>query len=110
MLIPIILSIISIVLIIGTSYYFYSETKELKNETSARFRELVEKINNANLYEYKFDKKQQESMKNLDDNIIITNELVRKMQNNLNYLERTKTCVDNACLTKSDILKLKSMK
>ena len=63
MLIPIILSIISIILIIGVGIYLYRETNDMKRETTAKFRELVEKINNANLYEYQFDKKQHETLK-----------------------------------------------
>jgi hypothetical protein len=110
MLIPIILSVVSIILIIIVAAYLYYETKNMKRETTAKFRELVEKINNANLYEYQFDKKQQETIKNLDNNIIITNELMRKLETNVNYLSKSRTCVDDVCLTKQDILKLKNMK
>ena len=109
MSLPIILSVISIVLIICVAGYLYNETKKIKGETTAKFRELVEKINNANMYEYQFDKKQQETIKNLDNNIIVTNDLVRKLETNLNYLDKSRTCIDDVCLTKDDILKLKTL-
>jgi hypothetical protein len=110
MIFPIITSIIAILVIIIVAAYFYNETKNMKRDTSAKFRELVEKINNANLYEYQFDKKQQETIKNLDNNIIVTYDLVRKLQTNVNYLDTTRSCVEDVCLTKNDILKLKALK
>lgn len=109
-MIVLILSIIALVTIMLVAAYFYNENKKMKRETSAKFRELVDKINNANLYEYQFDKKQQETMKNLDHNIQVTNNLVRKLQTNVDYLEQTRTCIEDVCLTKQDLLKLKTLK
>ena len=110
MSLPIILSVIALISIICVAAYLYNETKNIKRETTAKFRELVEKINNSNLYEYQFDKKQQKTIKNLDNNIISTNDLVRKLETNVNYLKKTRTCVEDVCLTKQDILKLKKLK
>lgn len=92
-MLPIFLSILSIIIIIILIIFFiliilYYQNKNNKKTIFGNLQELVDKINNSQYYEYKFDINQDQNIKNIDQNLTEVNNNLIKLQNNVNFIEQ----------------------
>jgi hypothetical protein len=92
-----------------------SEVLDLKNKLNY----LVTNINNAQFYEYTFDKQQEKNIKHVDKNVGQLEKAIKDLQASVTYLysnlrtflqRPNALCIDDLCLTRADIIKLKNLR
>ncbi len=82
------LSIFSLLVVVTTAFVVYYKNEQLKKETNDRLQNVVNQINDSQYYEYSFDKKQEQNIKNLDANIELVHKNLVDLQNNVKFLEK----------------------
>lgn len=87
-MLSIIISSLAFIFVTTSAIVFYFQAEKVRNEARDNMQSMVDQINDAQFYEYKFDKKQEENIKNLDKNINNVNDNVVKLQNNVRFLEK----------------------
>jgi hypothetical protein len=97
-MLSIILSSVSVILVVTTALVLHHQNTRIKTDTRDRMQGLVDQINDAQYYEYKFDKKQDQNIKNIDKNVTNVHQNIVKLQNNVKFLE--KNAVSNEMLKK----------
>lgn len=120
----IIFIVLVILVILGLKVYVFLDMKH-KNTSSdvldlrRKLNYLVDNINNAQYYEYTFDKQQEKNIRHVDKNVEQLEKTIKDLQssviylyNNLDtFLQRPKAlCINGACLTTADIIKLKNLR
>lgn len=94
-MLTVIVSSISIVLVITSAIVLYRQNEKLKIDTRDKMQGLVDQINDAQYYEYKFDQKQDQNIKNVDANVSSVHQNLIKLQNNVKFLEKNASIADN---------------
>ncbi len=87
-MLSIIISSLALIFVTTSAFVFYFQAEKVRNEARNNMQNMVDQINDAQFYEYKFDKKQEENIKNLDKNITNVYDNVVKLQNNVRFLEK----------------------
>lgn len=64
-----VLSTLSLTIIIIVTIVLFINTDKIKKDTESVMRDVVDQINDASYYSYKYDKKQEENIMNVDANI-----------------------------------------
>lgn len=82
------ISLVSVMVVITTAFVLYYQNDKLKKETNTKLQNVVNQINDSQYYEYSFDKKQEQNIKNLDSNITTVNKSLVDLQNNVKFLEK----------------------
>lgn len=82
-----VISIISIIIVIITGVFLFLHLYKIRTENNERIQSVVDQINDAQYYGYKYDKKQNENIKNIDDNVLSVYQSHEKLQNNVRYLD-----------------------
>jgi hypothetical protein len=128
-------SIFLLILIISIGIFLYYKNEQTKNDIQDKLQGLVNQINKTNFYGYKFDKNQNQILQNTDLNVNELYNIILQLQNNVNYIEENavlkddnfisltveninkvnrlfpnerQLCLDNICLIKDDLIKLKN--
>lgn len=136
-MIIIFLIIIAIVIIIILIIFTMILQHKNRIYTSSKLQNLIDQINNAKLYEYKYDEKQDENIQNIDKNTTEVHDKLLQLQNNINYIEQNtilrknstsqenitftpsfeangnllingNICISDICINKDDLKKIKN--
>lgn len=87
--------------------YSYVTTKELKKDVDENMRSMVDQINSAQFYKYKFDKLQESNIKNVDVNTRVVNENLLNLRKQMDSTQSTLTnrmkMVEETAVKKSDL-------
>ena len=67
----------------------YFEKKHIKNDIDERLTNLVNNINNAQYYEYTYDKQQETNIRNVDKNVAEVYAKLKQLQENVKYMSNT---------------------
>ena len=94
---------ISLLAIIIVSIILFMGADRLKNDTQYTMRDIVDQVNDAQYYAYKFDKKQDANIKNLEANIININANMVSKEEIKKNIKTDKLCVGNTCITENDL-------
>ena len=95
MSLSVIIGTVSLVLIVTTGVIFFYRDEQLKRDTQIKMQGLVDQINDSHYYEYKFDKKQDQNVKNIDQNVTQVYDSVVKLQNNVKFIEQNALLKDD---------------
>lgn len=105
------ISIVSVFVVVTTAFVLYYQNEQLKKDTSTKMQGIVDQINDSQYYEYKFDKKQEQNIKNLDENVTNVHTDLVKLQNNVKFLEKnTPLKEDLQKKIQTDLLDVNTMK
>lgn len=87
--------------------YSYVTTKELKKDVDENMRSVVDQINSAQFYKYKFDKLQESNIKNVDVNTRVVNENLQQLRKQIDNTQSTLTNrmrnVEDTVVKKTDL-------
>ncbi len=72
----VVVSGLCLIVLIVVSIILYVKASNMKSNFNIHMRDMVDQINDAQYYAYKFDKKQEENVKNLDENVILMDEKI----------------------------------
>lgn len=93
---------ISLIIIIIVSAILFMQNQSMRNDMEVTLRDIVDQINYANRYAYKFDKLQENNIKNLDENIAILKTRLDTLYPNNQYV-----CLGTTCMDKYDLARLR---
>lgn len=74
-------------MVVTAAFVFHYRHEKIKQYTQQKLQGVVDQINDAQYYEYKFDKKQEINIKNLDQNVNNMYSSVNNLQNNIKHLK-----------------------
>jgi uncharacterized protein (UPF0333 family) len=97
-MIPILLSILSVVLVLVIAISVFLYSRKAKSDTDNKIQTVVKQINDAQAYAHKFDQTQDKNIQNIDENVYTVYKTVNRLQNNIKHIERS-------TLNKEDISK-----
>lgn len=86
-MLTLLISIFSLLVVTTTAFILYYKNEELKNDAFAKIQNVINQVNDSQYYEYNFDKKQEQNIKNLDANIETVNNSLVNLQNNVKFLQ-----------------------
>jgi hypothetical protein len=93
-----IISLIALTIVLTATVALYFQHDKIKTDVNQKLNSVVDQINDSQYYEYKFDKLQDENIKNVDDNMTSIYDNVLNLQNNVKFLQ-------NTALTRTDFEK-----
>lgn len=91
----IILSIVSIVFVIGTCFILFLQHEKLKSDLNRKLSSMVNQINDSQFYGYNFDKQQENNIMNVDKNITSMHDAVLNIQKTVKYLDQSALKTDS---------------
>jgi hypothetical protein len=77
------ISIFCIVAIVVVAIWTWWQVSLIQKQFDFKLQNLIDQINNAQYYEYTFDKKQEKNIQNLDHNIGVIESSIKNIQNNV---------------------------
>lgn len=84
-----IIGFVALIVVLVSSAVLYVHQQNVKEDVKRKLSDVVNQINDSQLYEYNFDKQQDENLKSVDHNVSSLYEAVVDAQKNLRHLERT---------------------
>jgi len=96
-LLSIFIALLSLIVIIVVCAVLYFQNEKIREEQRFVMRDIVDQVNNANMYAYGFDKKQEENIRNLDNNIQNVDERVKSIY------PGDKLCLGATCLNEDEL-------
>lgn len=84
-----IVGLVSLVVVLTTSIVLYFETQRTKGELNKKIHNVVNQINDSQLYGYNFDKQQETNIQNVDKNITNLYDAIVEAQKNIRYIQTT---------------------
>lgn len=78
-----IVTLIILCLLTGIAYLVYKYIQSIKTSNEDVLKNVVDQINNSNLYTYKFDKKQEENIQNIEANVHNVHNNYAALKNNV---------------------------
>ena len=83
------ISVTLVTMLIALCVYIFIQNRTVKSDVqdfSGKLNNLVQNINNAQYYEYTFDKQQETNIKNVDKNVEEIEKSIKVLQSNIKYL------------------------
>lgn len=77
------ISILCIAAIVGIAIWTWWQLSSIQKDFDRKLQNLIDQINNAQYYEYTFDKKQEKNIQNLDHNLGVIESSIKNIQNNV---------------------------
>ncbi len=76
-------TLVVLCIITGICYLVYKHITKIKTSNEDVWKQVVDKINNSNLYTYQFDKKQEENIQNIEVNVHNVHNNYAELKNNV---------------------------
>lgn len=106
-IVTILVSIVSMVVVASVTSYTMAESNRLKRDVNTTFQSVVDQINNAQYYKYKFDKLQESNIKTLDTNTQNMHERMASLRQDVHAtrteLEKQAKSLENKFVAKTDL-------
>jgi hypothetical protein len=99
-----VISGISLLAIIIVSIILFMGADKLKNDTQYTMRDIVDQVNDAQYYAFKFDKKQDANIKNMEENIINLRSSMVTKEDLQRGIRSDRLCLGNTCITENDLI------
>lgn len=103
-----IVSGLSLTVIVVVSVVLFINSESAKKSMNSTIKEVVDQINDSQYYAYRFDKKQEDNLKNLDTNIDLVNKKIENTDKTLvskeKALDQKITTVDQKALPKDSLV------
>jgi hypothetical protein len=81
-----IVAILALLLVLISTVLLYFYQNKLKEELNNKLSSLVNKINKSQMYEFNFDKENEQNIKNMDANYKAMYDSIINLQNNMRYV------------------------
>lgn len=81
------IAFISLFLVVCIAIMLYIQQYKIKEDWNDKLVSLVNQINESQMYEFKFDKLQDQNIKNMDMNYTAMYDAIVNLQNNVRHLQ-----------------------